>query len=255
MKNWLHLVKYFLIKDIKVRYAGSGLGLFWALLLPMFQILLYWFVFSTVMRIRPYSNEHVPYIFFLISTFFFWLSVLEGIIRSGSVIIENGELVKKVSFPQMILPVAITLSGYLQNLIGVIFFLLIFTVSGMAHTGMFLIIPVLALQLIFSIGAGILISALVPYVRDLQQVMGYILQGMFFLSPILYSLEAIPEKVRGFAYLNPVTVYIESYHIIIFERSFPELWQVGLMMFISLSFLAAGITVFNKLKEGFADIL
>jgi len=255
MSSWINLVKYFLIKDIKARYAGSGLGLLWTVLMPLFQILVYWFVFSTIMRVRPYSNAQVPYIYFLLSTFFFWLSIPEGISRSGTVIIENTELVKKVSFPNVVLPVSVTLSSYLHNMVGVILFILIYAVSGLSHFHLFLIVPILFLQLLFSIGVGILMSALVPYVRDLQQFIGYVLQAMFFLSPIIYSLDAIPERFRNIAYMNPITVYIESYHTIIFERTFPSLWQVGGMVCISAFFLFLGIKVFKKLNEGFADIL
>lgn len=255
MSNLLNLVKYFLIKDIKSRYAGSGLGIFWTIILPVFQILLYWFVFSTVMRVRPYSNAQIPYVYFLLSTFFFWLSIPEGILKSGTVIIENSELVKKVPFPTIALPISVTLSAYLHNMIGVIFFVLIYAVSGLSHLHLFLIIPVLVLQLLFSVGAGMFMAAIVPYVRDLQQVMGYVLQGMFFLSPVLYSLDAIPERFRSLAYLNPVTIYIESYHTIIFQKAFPGLWHVVGMVCISALFLFLGIKVFNRLNEGFADIL
>jgi ABC-type polysaccharide/polyol phosphate export permease len=255
MSTWFKLVKYFLIKDIKARYAGSGLGMFWTVIMPVFQILLYWFVFSTIMRVRPYSNAQIPYIYFLLSTFFFWLAILEGILRSGTVIIENAELVKKIPFPNIVLPISVTLSSYLQNLVGFIIFILIYAVSGLSHPYLFFIVPVLVLQFLFSVGAGMFMAAILPYVRDLQQVMGYVLQGMFFLSPVIYSLDAIPERFRSLAYLNPVTVYIESYHTIIFERTFPGLWHVGGMVCISGFFLFLGIKVFKKLNEGFADIL
>ena len=255
MSNLINLVKYFLIKEIKSRYAGSGLGILWTVLLPVFQIILYWFVFSTIMRVRPYSNAQIPYIYFLLSTFFFWLPIPEGILRSGTVIIENAELVKKVSFPNIALPLSTTLACYLHNMVGVIIFILIYTVSGLSHLHLFFIFPVLLLQILFSVGASMCISAIVPYVRDLQQVMGYILQGMFFLSPIIYSLDAIPEKFRNLVYLNPITIFIESYHTIIFGRSVPGLWDIGSMVVISGLFLFLGIKVFNKLSEGFADIL
>jgi ABC-type polysaccharide/polyol phosphate export permease len=255
MSKWVKLVRYFLIKDIKSRYAGSGLGIIWAVILPVFQILLYWFVFSTVMRVRPYSDTQIPYLYFLLSTFFFWLAIPEGILRSGTVIIENAELVKKVPFPNITLPIAITLACYLHNMIGVIFFIIIYSVSGLSHSYLFLIIPVLFLQLLFSLGAGMFMAAIVPYVRDLQQVMGYVLQGMFFLSPVIYSLDAIPERFRSIAYLNPVTIYIESYHTIILKKALPNLWHVGVMVCISGLFLSLGIKVFKKLNEGFADIL
>ena len=255
MTNWVTLVKYFLIKDIKSRYAGSGLGMFWTIMMPVFQILLYWFVFSTVMRVRPYSNTQIPYVLYLLSAYFFWLAISEGIARSGMTIIENAELVKKVPFPIIILPISITLSNYLQSMVGVIFVILVFTFSGLSHLYMIMIVPVLILQLIFSMGAGMLLAAIIPYMRDLQQLIGYVLQGMFFLSPILYSMEAIPENLRVFTYLNPVTLYVESYHSIILERTFPGLWYWGAMAFCSGLFLFLGVKVFTKLNDGFADIL
>jgi ABC-type polysaccharide/polyol phosphate export permease len=255
MSNWINLVKYFLLKDIKSRYAGSGLGVFWTFILPVFQILLYWFVFSTIMKVRPSLNTQIPYIYFLLSTYFFWLALSESIVRSGTVIIENAEIVKKVYLPNIVLPLSVTLSSYLHNMIGVIIFILVFTASGLSHPYLFLIAPVLFLQLLFSVGIGMVTAAVVPYVRDLQLVMGYVIQGMFFLSPVIYSLNAIPERFRGLAYLNPVTVYIESYHTIIFEKNFPGVWYIVGMVSISCLSLFLGITVFNKLKEGFADIL
>ncbi|MFI5294182.1 MAG: ABC transporter permease [Thermodesulfovibrionales bacterium] len=255
MTNWVNLVKYFLIKDIKSRYAGSGLGIFWTVMMPVFQILLYWFVFSTVMRVKPHSNAQIPYVFFLLSTYFFWLAISESIARSGTIILENAELVKKVPFPIIILPISITLSSHVQSMVGVILFILAFTFSGLSHLSLFLIVPVLILQLLFSMGVGMLLAAIIPYMRDLQQVIGYVLQGMFFLSPILYSLDAIPERVRGLTYLNPVTLYIESYHKIIFEGTLPGPWHMGAMAFCSGLFLFLGIKVFMKLNEGFADIL
>lgn len=255
MTNWVNLVKYFLIKDIKSRYAGSGLGMLWTIMMPIFQILLYWFVFSTVMRVRPHANAQIPYVLFLLSTYFFWLAISEGISRSGTTILENAEIVKKVPFPIIILPISITLSSYLQSMVGVVLFILVFTFSGLSHLSMFMIVPVLILQLLFSVGVGMLLAAIVPYMRDLQQIIGYVLQGMFFLSPILYSLEAIPENIRGLTYLNPVTLYVESYHKIILERTLPGPWYWGAMALCSGLFLFLGIKVFTKLNEGFADIL
>ncbi len=255
MSQWVSLVKYFLIKDIKGRYAGSGFGVFWAIILPVFQIGLYWFIFSTVMRVRPYSHSQVPYVIFLLSTYFFWLAVSESVMRSAGTILENAELVKKVPFPTIVLPISVTLSGYLQNMVGVAFFILALTFSGMLHLSLFLVVPVLALQILFSLGVAMLLAAIVPYMRDLQQMIGYFLQGMFFLSPVLYSLDAIPEGVRGLTYLNPLTFYIESYHKVIFERTLPDLWLVGGMVFFSGFFLFLGRKVFLKLNEGFADVL
>ncbi len=255
MVNWLNLVKYFLIKDIKSRYAGSGLGIIWTVIMPLFQILLYWFVFSTVMRVRPHSGANMPYVLFLLSTYFFWIAISESIVRSGMTMIENADLVKKVPFPVIILPISITLSCYVQSMVGVALFIVAYAFSGFLHLSIILIVPVLFLQLLFSLGLGMLLAAIIPYIRDLQQILGYLLQGMFFLSPILYSMDAIPEAYRGLTYLNPVTLYVEAYHKVVFDGTLPGGWYMGAMVLCSGLFLFLGVKVFLRLNEGFADIL
>lgn len=255
MKNRYNLLRYFLIKDIKARYAGSALGILWSFMLPIFQIMIYWFVFSNIMKARPYSDSQIPYIFFLLSGFFFWTAFAESISRASVCIIENSELVKKVPFNNIVLPLCMTLSSYFHNMIGLLVFLIIYSASGYLTINMLFFIPILICQIIFSIGLGMLISSIVPYIRDLQQIMGYVLQGMFFLSPIIYPMQAIPEKFRWLLYLNPITIFIESYHKSILNNSIPNVKEIALIFFICTLTLMIGIKTFNKLKEGFADIL
>ncbi len=129
MKNKLNLLIYFLKKDIKARYAGSGLGLLWTIFTPLVQIVLFWFVFSGIMKARPYANTQMPYIYFLLSSFFFWLAFSEGISRASNVIIENSEIVKKISFPNILLPVTVTISSYLLNILGFLFFMIAYATT------------------------------------------------------------------------------------------------------------------------------
>ena len=159
MSTWINLVKYFLIKDIKSRYAGSGLGMFWTFLMPLIQILLFWFVFSAIMKARPYANTQMPYIYFLLSSFFFWLAFSEGLIRASSVIIENAEMVKKVSFPNIVLPVTVTLSSYIHHMVGFVLFLAAYFISASVSPAIVLVIPILLLQIFFSLGLGLLFVA------------------------------------------------------------------------------------------------
>ena len=187
---------YFLKKDIKARYAGSGLGLLWSIFTPLVQIVLFWFVFSGIMKARPYATTQMPYIYFLLSSFFFWLAFSDGITRSSNIIIENAEIVKKISFPNIILPVTVTITSYLLNVIGFLFFMIAYTTTTTFSPIIVLVIPVLFFQLLFSLGLGMFLAALLPYIRDLGQIVGHILQGMFFVSPILYSIDSVPEKLR-----------------------------------------------------------
>ncbi len=255
MKNKLNLLMYFLKKDIKARYAGSGLGLLWTIFTPLVQIVLFWFVFSGIMKARPYANTQMPYLYFLLSSFFFWLAFSEGIMRSSHIIIENAEIVKKISFPNILLPVTVTISSYLLNILGFLFFMIAYATKTTLSPIFVLVIPVLFLQFLFSLGLGMFLAALLPYIRDIGQIIGYILQGMFFVSPIIYSIESVPEKLRIIFYFNPITYFASSYHKIILLHEMPPLLYICVILIISTVSLIGGFYTFRKLKDGFADVL
>jgi ABC-type polysaccharide/polyol phosphate export permease len=255
MRNKFNLLFYFLKKDIKAKFAGSGLGLLWTFLIPVVQIVLFWFVFSAIMRSRPYGDTQVPYIYFLLSSFFFWLAFSEGIIRSSSCIVENTEIVKKIFFPKIFLPVTVTLSSYLMNGIGFLLFLIFYATVTHVSPVLFFVLPIVFFQFLFSLGIGMFLAALLPYIRDIGQMIGYVLQGVFFLSPIIYSLESVPEKFRILFFLNPITYFASSYHMIILLQELPPLNYLIVIMSVSLVSFLVGFYTFKKLKDGFADVL
>ncbi len=251
----LHLIKYFLIKDMKARYAGSGLGMLWTVLMPLIQIVLFWFVFSGIMKARPYANTQIPYIYFLLSSFFFWLAFSEGLLRASNAIIENADMVKKVSFPNIVLPLAVTLSSYIHHMVGFVFFMIVYFIATSFSLTIVYIIPVLFLQVLFSLGMGMLFSALLPYMRDIGQILSQVVQGLFFLSPIIYSIESVPERFRAIFYFNPITYFTSSYHQIILLRVTPPISYMAIVSLLSLASLLIGVYAFKKLKDGFADVL
>ncbi|MBI5634039.1 MAG: ABC transporter permease [Nitrospirae bacterium] len=254
-RNNFHLLFYFIKKDIRTRFAGSGLGLLWTLLIPVVQILLFWFVFSGIMKSRPYANTSMPYIYFLLSSFFFWLAFSEGVMKASSSIIENAEMVKKISFPVILLPITAITSSYLLNLGGFLLFLFVYSLSTSFSPLFVMVLPVLLLQFLFSLGLGLLLAALMPYVRDLSQLLSYFIQGMFFVSPIIYSLEAIPDRFKIIFSLNPLTYFVSSYHTILLFRKIPDLTFLGIICLLSLGAIAGGLFIFDKLRSGFADVL
>ncbi|MEW6053896.1 MAG: ABC transporter permease [Nitrospirota bacterium] len=255
MRDKLHLLFYFIKKDIQSKFAGSGLGLLWTILIPVIQISLFWFVFAAIMRARPFANTQVPYLYFLLSSFFFWLAFSDGVIRSAHAVVENAETVKKIFFPKIFLPLTATISSYLLNIIGFLFFIAVYAVTASLSPVIVLVIPVLFFQFIFSLGLGMFLAALIPYVRDIGQLLGYVLQGMFFLSPIIYSIESVPERFRIIFYFNPFTYFASSYHQIILLKEIPSLFHLGMISLISAISLITGYYTFKKLKDGFADVL
>src|SRR4030042_2120559 len=251
----INLLIYFLKKDIKSKYAGSGLGLLWAFILPLFQIFLFWFVFAGIFKARPYANTQMPYLYFLLSSFFFWLAFSDGLLRSSYAILENAEMVKKVSFPNIVLPLSVTLSSYIHHLIGFIIFITIYTATTSFSPSHLLVIPILFTQLVFSAGLGLIFASLMPYLRDLGQIMWYTLQGLFFLSPIMYSTDLIPKQFKLIILFNPFTYFAISYQKMILFNKPPELHHIAIIFLLALTAIIAGFLIFKKLREGFADVL
>lgn len=142
MRGKIKLLLYFLIRDIKLKYAGSSIGIAWSIILPLLQIILFWFVFSGILKARPYANSEMPYIFFLLSSLFFWMAFSEGALRSSFVIVENSELVKKVNFPNVILPFSATFSTYFHHLIGFTIFFVFYILKDGISVMFLLLVPV-----------------------------------------------------------------------------------------------------------------
>ncbi|MCI4626127.1 MAG: ABC transporter permease [Candidatus Magnetoovum sp. WYHC-5] len=255
MKQKLRLFYYLLRKDIKAKYAGSGFGVLWVILVPLIQILLFWFVFSAILRSRPYPTFQLPYVYFLLSAFFFWLAFSESLLRCSNVIIENGEVVKKIAFPVILLPITATVSTYIQHLLGFVIFMIVYTSTVSFDLLYLIVIPIVCFQLMLSIGLGLMVSALTPYIRDVSMFIGQAMQGVFFLSPVIYSLEAIPKEFQPLFYLNPLTYFAEAYHSVLLLKKPPVINFVVFIMVVSPIMLFLGYLVFKRLKEGFTDVL
>jgi len=252
----VNLIYYLLKKEIKSLYVGSTLGMFWVVLRPLLIIALFWLVFSEIMRVRPYVGKaDIPYIVFMLSTIFFWFGFQEGILRSSTSIIEKGEMIKKVYMPLEILPLVSIFSSYFHHIIGALVFFSFMSILYSPSFLWLLVIPLIGLQILFSLGLGFLLSALSVYMKDVPQIMGILLQGVFFLTPVIYPIEIVPEKFRILFYLNPLTYFIRAYQDIIIYKSLPHYLNIVIIFLVSAISLLAGLKVFRRLKEGFADIL
>lgn len=254
--NHINLLYYLLKKEIKSMYVGSTIGMFWVILRPLLIIAVFWLVFSEIMRVRPYANRiNIPYIVFMLSTIFFWFGFQDGILRSTTSIMEKSEIVKRVYMPIEILPIVSVLSSYFHHISGALIFFSVMSILYSPSPLWVLVIPLIGLQILFSLGLGFLLSAISVYMRDIPQIMGIFLQGIFFLTPIIYPLEIVPEKMKVLFYLNPLTYFIKTYQDIIIYRSLPAYSNIIIIFLVSVISLLGGLKVFRRLKDGFADTL
>lgn len=256
--NNKYLVKKLVARDIKQKYKGSVLGMLWSWLVPVMMLIVYTFVFSEVFQAKWGSGTTDKYQFAL--SMFCGLSIFnvfaETMNRSVTLMICNTNYVKKVMFPLELLPFVVVVSSMFNCIISILIlivarFILYQTVSSF----LLLLIPALIPVVIMAVGMGLFLSSLGVYLRDVGSVISVIVAVLMYATPVFYSLTNVPDKFRIIALANPLTYIIEDVRcIMIFDKTF-EIGNYVLSFCIAVLFYVVGLIVFERSKEGFADVL
>ena len=239
-------------KELRARYKGSALGFMWTFINPLLQLAVYSFVFSTIMRVVP--PEGVNYTLWLFVALVPWTCVSATILQSTNVIIQNGNLIKKIYFPRAILPLSLTLTNIINMMLTFIIVIAVVLIGGSPLTFNYLFLPLLFLvQFLLLFGFAVLFSAANVFFRDIEHIMSIIVMLWFYGTPIIYALELMPVKYWFIMKLNPLFGIIDSYReILIFGRP-PH----GNLLLYSLCFALIldliGMYVFSKGQRRFAE--
>ncbi|MFT4240941.1 MAG: ABC transporter permease [Acidovorax sp.] len=229
-------------REFQSKYQNSLLGAAWTVLNPLAMIVVYTVIFSQVMRTRlPGADNSFAYSIHLCAGVLTWGLFAEIVSRAQNTFIDNSNLLKKLSFPRLCLPV-IVVANALVNF-GIVFglFTLFLLVSGNFPGLAYLaLLPTLALLVMFAVGLGVTLGVLNVFFRDVGQFFGIFLNFWFWLTPIVYSVSILPERVRHWVHLNPMARLMESYQTILVQGRWPDwtsLWPV-LVLAILLCVLA-----------------
>ncbi len=264
------LLKNFVVRDLKVRYVGSSIGFFWSVIFPFVNLCVYMFVFRLILRVRwsDTANATQAAMYMLVGILC-WTAFSETVIRSTNALVENANLIKKVVFPSEILPAYLTLSSLVNMAIGIPVVLagvLFFDTSseGFGFRTDFsrlgpslLILPVLmALQAVFTVGLGFLLSTVNVFLRDIHQIIGVGVMVWMFATPIFYPDTLVANKGYGWILaFNPMYWLIEAYRDVLLERSWPEFEPMLRLFAVGLIVLGVGVSVFRRHKSRFPDLL
>ena len=247
-------------REISGRYRGSWLGLAWSILTPLLMLAVYTFVFSVVFEAR-WSAAVVPGGKFDFALFVFVGVVLHGVLaeaitRSPGTVLGNANYVKKVIFPLELLPVTVVGAACFQALVALsILLVAVVLLGGGLHLSA-LWLPVLVLPLVLlALGLAWGLAALGVFLRDTGQVTGVLAMVLMFLAPVFYPVTALPEELRGWLYLNPLTFVIEQVRVVLFAGQSPDLTMLGLYTAIAVVVAQLGYGFFQKSRNGFADVL
>lgn len=251
--NYRELLKTSVKKDIGGKYKHSFLGVLWSFINPLLQILVYALIFPLVMK---NGGSYKDYTVFMVCGLIPWAYFTTVINRASFIMIENGNILKKVYFPRSILPLSLVTSETINFLVSCIIILAFIVIKGFGISKFILFFPlVLLIQYVLLLGIALIFSAVTVYMRDIQHFIGVVLQLLFYATPIVYSIDTIPEGFRWILKWNPMTYIIEGYRAIFYNQAMPDLKALGILGVISIVILIVGYLLFNKLQKRFAEEL
>lgn len=254
MKHHLFVLRELVKRDFRGRYAGSLLGFLWSFAQPLWMLVLFNFVFSTVMKVSPAGTRTEHFAVFLFSGLLPWMALQEGVMRASTAITDNANLVKKLRFPSEILVLAVVLAALLHQAIAAAAFLAVLALTGdLAPGGLPMLLVALPLQVALTLGLGLLASAVHVFFRDTAQVLGMVLTAWFYLTPIVYPLLYVPERLRGWISLNPLTALVELYRQAFLGGRLAAVPGTAALAVAGAVLLSAGFWLFRRLKPAFVD--
>ncbi len=250
--DYRQMISRLVKKDLKTRYKGSVLGFFWTFLNPILQLIVYSVVFSVIMRVVDVDN----YAMFLFVALIPWLFCATSITAGAQSILAEGALVQKIYFPRIVLPISTVCSNFMNMVFSFVVVFLALIVSGIGvSTAAFYLPIVMIIEFFFVLGLVFIFSALNVFFRDLEHILGIFTMAWFYMTPVLYPFEQIPEQFRQIAYINPMTSIILAYRDILYYKKVPSFNHLAIILLFSLAFLVVGYLVFQRLQRKFAEEL
>ncbi len=249
------LLKEMVIRDVRSRYAGSGLGLLWAFVHPVLWMMLYTAVFSLVLRV-PAGPGYASFPEFLMAGLLPWMAISEGIARSASCLIDNSAMVKKTVFPLETLVLSVVLAAVVNEVIA--FFVYAVYVALLGHLQwpwLLLSVPALFFQILLTFGLGCIAATLTAFLRDTMHAVGIVLTVGFYATPIVYPASLVPARLQPILAVNPVTHLVDLYRRAFSLHTAPDPASVAYLAVFCLVVAAAGAALFARGRPHFADLI
>jgi len=239
-------------RDVKVRYKQTALGAAWAILQPLFMMIIFTIFFG---RLAGVASAGIPYPLFALAGLVPWTFFANAITASGNSLVGSANLITKVYFPRLIVPAAAMLAGLVDFLLAFVMLVVLMFYYRVTLTVQILFLPVLILlTALFSLGVGTWMSALNVKYRDVRFALPFLIQLWLFVSSVILPSTSIPQKWRWLLMLNPMSGIIEGYRAALFGLPFD--WPaLGIASALTIVVLLYAIFAFGRVERSFADII
>lgn len=243
------LMKQLIIRDFKVKYKRSVLGIVWSLLYPVLMMLVMAMVFSQMFKFRM---DGVNYLVYLMTGLVMFNYFSEASNTAMTSVVTNFSLINKVYIPKYIFPIAKALFVGINFLLTLIPLLVIILITGSTPNIWYIVLPYIFLcMLLFTMGIGLLLSAISVFLRDMFYIYGIILTIWNYVTPVFYDISIIPETLQPLFKLNPLYIFITGARTIILNGQLPAPMELLSMFIIGAGTLAIGAIVFKKNQDKF----
>jgi lipopolysaccharide transport system permease protein len=245
---------YFLVwREVKVRYKQTAIGAAWAIIQPLFTMLIFSLFFGKLAKV---PSDGVPYPVFSLSGAVIWTFFANGLSQSAGSLVENSNLISKIYFPRLIVPVASVLSGLVDFAIGLTLLLIFIAANGIHPTMHMLWLPAFLLLAVASaLGAGLWLSALNVEYRDVRYVVPFLVQLWMFATPVAYPSSLLHEPWRTVYALNPLAGVVEGFRWALLGTSHAPGAMVIVSSLMALFAVISGAFYFRRMEKTFADLI
>ncbi len=251
-----HELLYFLTwRDIKVRYKQTLLGVMWAVLQPVFMMLLFAVFFGRLAGLNTRTGG-IPYPLFAYAGLIPWTFFATATAASGISLVNSSNLITKVYFPRLLVPMAAVAAALVDFAITFAVLAVLMVYYGVTPSWGILMLPLLTvLMTLLALAFGILMSALNVKYRDIKFALPFMIQLWFFASPVIYPVTLVPERWRWLLGLNPMTGIVEGFRAALFGSISFDWQAIALATVVTIVGLGCAILVFNRMEKSFADIV
>lgn len=247
------LLLVFIWREFLIRYKQTAIGVIWAVLQPVSLMLLFTFIFGAVLQT---TQKNYPYVLF------FYAGVLPWTFFSGAAnfavtsLSGNFNLVTKIYFPREIIPLSGVAINFIDYLVGLSVYFLLLLIYRVPLTWNFLwLIPLLVMLVLYATSVSLLLAALNVYYRDVKLASTFLLQFLFFATPVIYSIDTVQNHWKFLLFLNPLTFIVENMRRVTIEGRGIILWQMGVELLGVVVLFAAICHIFVRIERAFADVI
>ena len=242
-----------MLRDVKVRYKQTLLGVIWVILQPLTAALIFALIFG---RFAKLPSGDTPYMLYVFVAMLPWNIFSGALQRAGTSLISDSRLISKVYFPRVVIPVASSSAVLLDFSVAFLVGILLMAGYDVYPTWRWMLLPVfLLLVLLLTLGIALFFSALNVYYRDFMYALPFVIQVWMYASPIAYSTEIVPDSVRPFYALNPMVGVIDGFRWVLLGLGDFPTTSVGISVILTFTVFSLGLVVFQRIEDNFADVI